>query len=475
MTTRLVTAAVTICSFYAAFAHAQADWRTFGFDRQRTGYNPDEATLSPQTAPQLTLRWSIDLGAPMTAQPIEMNGILYAATWGGIVYALDPNSGNVLWAQQLGTVSQSCGGTFDASGDVVGVLHTLSSDAGNGRIFAISGDGMLHALDAVTGAEWTYSPGFPVQVADPNSGELVWGSPIYSFENGSLYIPIASGCDEGTYYGRIIQIDVLWYDPPQIINAWYVTGQEGPAGGGIWGYGGPSLDPQVAVYTATGNALTDPENYAYADHVVRLDLSLNVQAADGPDLGDNFDSDFGSTPVLYNPPNCPPLLSVMNKNGVLYTYNRDAIASGALQALQIASPSSAGNFVGAVAYDPVFNQVYVGNPTDDAVFAHGLIALAVQRDCTLSPAWQQTVGAEASTVPGIAGNDPVIPPIAANGVVYYATGYDSRVYAFDAAPGNYLWDSGALIQNGIYASPMVVNGLLFVAAFDHKLYAFGLP
>ena len=56
--------------------------------------------------------------------------------------------------------------------------------------------------------------------------------------------------------------------------------------------------------------------------------------------------------------------------------------------------------------------------------------------------WQQTVGAEASTVPGIAGNDPVIPPIAANGVVYYATGYDSRVYAFDAASGNYLWDSG---------------------------------
>jgi hypothetical protein len=38
-----------------------------------------------------------------------------------------------------------------------------------------------------------------------------------------------------------------------------------------------------------------------------------------------------------------------------------------------------------------------------------------------------------------------------------------------------LWDSGSLIQNGIYASPMVVNAQLFIAAFDHKLYAFGLP
>jgi hypothetical protein len=72
----LISVAATLLLLNGAIAQAQTNWRTFGFDRQRTGYNPEEAILSPQTVPSLTALWSIDLGAPMTAQPIEMNGIL---------------------------------------------------------------------------------------------------------------------------------------------------------------------------------------------------------------------------------------------------------------------------------------------------------------------------------------------------------------------------------------------------------------
>ena len=461
-TRSLVTTAVTISMLFGAFAHAQTDWRTFGFDRLRTGYNPEEAILSPQTVPSLTARRSIDLGAPMTAQPVEMGGILYEGTWGGIVYALDPASGSVLWMDQLGTVQTSCG---DFAPDyVIGVIHTLTTDASNGRIYAISGAGLLHTLDAVTGNEW---PGYPIQLMDPaNIGQtFVYGSPTYSFENGSLYVVTASACDQGAYSGQVVQVDVFWNDAPQVISRWLVTGIDGILGGGIWRPGGVALDPTVALYTATGNALTDPESYSYADKVVRLGLDLSVQGADGPNISGG-DLDFGSTPVLYQAPGCPPQLAAMNKNGALYVYNRDAIGSGPVQVLQISGQQT---FIGAVAYDPVLDQVYTGNAADDGVgiFNHGIIALAPQSDCTLSLAWQQPVGP----------NDgpSVIPPIAANGVVYYATGAGSQVYAFDAASGRYLWDSGSLIQNGIYASPMVVNGQLFVAGFDHKLYAFGLP
>jgi outer membrane protein assembly factor BamB len=69
--------------------------------------------------------------------------------------------------------------------------------------------------------------------------------------------------------------------------------------------------------------------------------------------------------------------------------------------------------------------------------------------------------------------------VAANGVVYYASGVASDVYAVDAQSGQQLWSTASLpvadrVTGGIFASPTVVNGRLFVAGFDHKIHAYGL-
>jgi outer membrane protein assembly factor BamB len=125
-------------------------------------------------------------------------------------------------------------------------------------------------------------------------------------------------------------------------------------------------------------------------------------------------------------------------------------------------------FIGEVAYDPVLHQIYVSNPRNDGVgtYFHGLIALAPQADCTLALVWQQQVGLNAAdTVPA--------PPVAANGVVYFATGVGAQIFAMDATSGQVLWNSGSLISNPIFAAPTVVNGQLFVAAYDNNIYAFG--
>jgi hypothetical protein len=50
----------------------------------------------------------------------------------------------------------------------------------------------------------------------------------------------------------------------------------------------------LAVYVGTGNAVANPENFGYADKVVRLGLDLGVQGADGPNISSG-DFDFGST------------------------------------------------------------------------------------------------------------------------------------------------------------------------------------
>ncbi len=77
---------------------------------------------------------------------------------------------------------------------------------------------------------------------------------------------------------------------------------------------------------------------------------------------------------------------------------------------------------------------------------------------------------EARVVPDRAQRDSV--PSVAGGVVYANGG--NTLYALDALTGGILWNSGSTINDSIVAEPTVVNGRVYVAAWDGKLYAFGL-
>ncbi len=411
---------------------AATDWTTFGFDPQRTGYNPGETVL-------------------------------------GTVYALNAATGAIIWQTQLATVQSHCS-DFNPSNGFVGVLGTPTIDTANNRVFVVSGDGNLHALDIWTGVEHT---GWPVQLLDQANAAprtFVYGSPTLT--NSRLYMATASACDQTPYHGQIVEV----YTPTRsVLRRWFVDGATGPDGGGIWGFGGVSVTPGLPadfhIYAATGNAFTTPENAGYAENIVRLDAYLNVIASNSPAPPNVDDADFGATPLLFQPPNCPPMLAAMQKTGKLFIYNRYTIDSGPMQTIQVAPGSSNGNFIGMPAYDPVLNQIYLGSPTDSGggPYHHGLIAMSVQANCSLGLAWQTQVGLNASSY-----DNPVIPPTVANGVVYYADGDLNEVFAFNAQTGQVLWRFSPVTSHGIYASPTVVNGKVFVGAFDHKLYAFGL-
>ena len=57
----------------APSAPSAVDWSTYGYDLQRTGYNPDESQLGVANAADLHQSWAVDLGAVMIAQPVEAN------------------------------------------------------------------------------------------------------------------------------------------------------------------------------------------------------------------------------------------------------------------------------------------------------------------------------------------------------------------------------------------------------------------
>jgi outer membrane protein assembly factor BamB len=96
-------------------------------------------------------------------------------------------------------------------------------------------------------------------------------------------------------------------------------------------------------------------------------------------------------------------------------------------------------------------------------YRHGLVAFQVQADCTLSLAWQQTVGTNKSVMS---------PPTVAGGVVYFGDGVGNTEFAFDAQTGTQLWDSGSTIDGRVLVAPTVVKGQLLVTSWDHHLHAF---
>jgi outer membrane protein assembly factor BamB len=469
--------AAIMLAVFAVASSAQAqkstDWPTFGWDAQRTGYNPFETVLTTSNVPSLRMHWVTDLGGPILTQPTVAAGVnikgvstdvVYAATLEGSIFALNARTGAIIWRRDFVPVQTNCD-DFAASGDKVGFIDTPTIDRAHNRIFIVSGRGALHSFDLSNGADTMT----PVQIPDaPNFlRTFVYGSP--TLVGTSLYIATASACDFRPYRGQVVRVSTT---DGAILQRWFPTAAN-VDGGGIWGPGGVSaLADGTYVFALTGNGFSNPENAGYAEHVVKLTSTLAVAQSHLPTTFPLPDRDFGATAMLFQPVGCPPMLAAYQKTGYLYIYNRAAISSGPMQTLILSQPT--GETFGLPAYD--HNRLYIAAPQDSPTNfnKHGLLALSVSNTCSLSLAWQQPVGSAAAS------GNPAISPVVANGVVYYADGVASQVYAMDARSGQILWSTDNLptsdrVTGSILTSPTVVNGQLYVAGYgDHKLRAFGL-
>ncbi|TAM73561.1 hypothetical protein EPN44_13555 [bacterium] len=455
---------------------AYVDWSTFGFDLARTGNNPSETTLGTSNVPNLHLLWSQNLGGatggPIIAEPVVAQGVsiggktqnvLYVGTQTGLFSALNADNGAIIWQKTLGTTAYIC------SSYPFGIAGTATFDRRTNRVYVADGQDQLHALDMATGAE---ASGWPVTVATTPNHNFIYSALTFNPANGLIYAETSSTCDISPWYGRI---DAFNTANGTLAGSFFPTQPQ--SGGGIWGYGGASIDSASNVYIAIGNADTstgNPQNYGYAEDVAELSPLLSLLAANYPNLPASPDADFGATPILYQGAGCPAQLAAMNKSGVLVVYNRASITGGPVQTIQMSpSGSDAGNFIGLPAFSPVTNMLYVGVPSDSpsGTYLHGLAALQIDSaTCTLRLGWQQTFGPNASTLPY---DSPRSPPSVANGVVYAGDGTGRHVWAFSAQSGQHLWDSGSTITGQTFTQPVVDGGHLFVSSYGGTIYAFG--
>jgi outer membrane protein assembly factor BamB len=437
------------------------DWATYGYEPGRSSYNPNEIVLDLQSVSGLQPQWSVDLGAPITSQPIVVHNaviaglpteLVYVGASNGVFTAFDAATGAQVWSRQLLTESNGCN---QEPNGLYGVVGTPVHDPATHRIYVVDGMGLLYALDDATGAT---APGWPIQVIPDPTHEFVWSA--LSLANGRILVEDASYCDIAPYTGFVFSVDPV---AAQVAATFPVTTIGD--GGGIWGFGGVAVDAETqAIYVSTGNGLS-AENSGFSENVVLLDPGLAVVAAHYTGLVGG-DVDYGATPFLYSTA-CNNQVAAVNKSGVLVTYDRDEIETGPIQVLQISD--GAGTLIGDFAMDPTTGLIYVANPDDapSGIYNHGLLAFYIDGACQLDLAWEAAVG------PGGAG--PLSSPTTIPGVVFFATGGQGIAYAFNSLTGAQLWSSGSTIKGATFLAPAVIGGQVFMGSWDHHLYAFGVP
>jgi outer membrane protein assembly factor BamB len=463
-----VAAAVVVALAAATCAAAQTSpatdpvvWTSYGANDQLTNAIQTKV-LTLRAVPRLRLRWSVELEGAIYASPLaaRVGGEqrVFAATEAGNVYAVSASTGEIRWRRNLGIVETLECGTW-------GITSTGAIDTERGLLFQISADGVLHALDLATGAE---APGYPVQLVTNNRYEYVWGG--LRLANGRLYVVIASYCDAGPPGGPMPEGRLLAISPedPSAVATWDPVPGFGNMGG-IWGWGGVSIDPvDGRVFTAVGNSFVWSEecacyvdNAGYGNKVVALspDLSTVLDSND-PGIPATGDSDFGAAPLLFQPNVCPPLAAANNKDGALYVWNRNSLSSGPLVSIPLGDGRAA--FVGSPAWSSAKQMIYAAQSVirdGNERLGNGVTAWHVEGNCGFRPIWQRVLGDGNQAKPLVVGN-----------VLFATGGRPGGFFALAAANGVRLWSHPT--KGRTVAAIVSVGGAVFGADTEGVLYAF---
>jgi outer membrane protein assembly factor BamB len=263
-----------------------ADWAQFHFDAQHTGFNPFENILSPETAANLTTRWTYTTGSVETP-PVVVNGVVYAGSLCDefCFYALDASTGELLWnypatPNQATALAVANGVVYFSSMEPDRYLYALNASTGallwkraenlsgtptvaNGVVY-ITESCNLEALNAATGALlWTYSPDCRFGVS--TAATVAYGVAYVGTDYGFLY---AVDTGTGTFLWKFAGTQYQGFGPPAVTNGTaYVDGGDGilyaldaNTGALLWeyatGYGAAGSSPAVAngaVYVGGGD------------------------------------------------------------------------------------------------------------------------------------------------------------------------------------------------------------------------------
>jgi polyvinyl alcohol dehydrogenase (cytochrome) len=444
--------AATSPAFNVTTGTSSSDWTTYLQGNDRTGFATGKSGFNPTSVKRLHLAWQASDAGPnhgVFSQPVVSNGLVYWGSFDGYERATD-TSGNLVWKKNLGTTSPPA--CTDPSEAGVVSTPTVTSDVpvrGAASVLYVGGgNSKMYALNAATGAVlWSYSVG-----GNPNT--FIWSSPAV-FGN-SVYIGVSSFGDCPLVRGRLLQLNRV----TGVLQHRFNVVPNGCTGGGVWG--SPTVDAAAGtIYFDTGNPGNCGSSEPRAPAVIEVrasDLSL-VGSWVVPPAQQGDDSDFGSTPTLFKGViggQSQPLVGVINKNGLFYAFERDALPSGPVWRARIAAgggnPTSGNGDVAPAAFDGT--RLYVGgdassNCSGSVKALNPSTGALIWRHCFID-------GFVVGAVTGASG-----------GVV--AVGEGNNIAVLSAANGGSLFTyTGA---GTFWGSPSIANGTLYEGDMAGNLYA----
>lgn len=497
--------------------HAGGEWTSLNHDLSNTRFQGEEHTIGPAQMWSLSPAWTFQVPAEagrdggIQSTPIVAGGCLYfttsgqgvlATNWseglsedaafrGGVVYALNADTGALVWKTPV-------------NGYVLGL------SAANGLVYALPSAAPAPTAAEPKGAHAVALDGRTGKVVwvserldddDPRNGGVVNASPVVftprSGRRPLLFVPLSVGGGDGAR----VPLHFLDATTGKVVKRFFaLSGDEYAAGyGGVGIWSTAAFDPATGhLYAGSadseGHTMQHPSNnailqidadparktfgtvvdaYSGTSEHYNLDRDLpswqdNAVCQADPTLIPNqdrsqstgcleLDLDFGSSPTLYTDRRGRRLVAELQKSGVLHAV--DTAGMDAVWTKVLAGPDEAGH--GATGASDG-TDLYVG----------------------VSPnmlwSFERTAGAARWTTPTGVSAFSYQPVTAANGVIYGITDVGALV-AVDASSGSILLerpislDAGLRSCIGTGAGVAVARNTVFVPCDAAAITTLGSP
>jgi len=472
------------------------DWPTYGHDLANTRNQSHERAISDQDAATLAPAWTFSSNAAggsgdFTGTPAVADGCLFAGSNGGWVYAMNADTGKLVWKAAVPRGGLINGSVAVDGGTVYAAVSKTSRSAG---CTSNCVGPYVVALDEATGAvKWASD------AIDAQPGADVYGSPVVF--NGLVFEGVSGGSaelgDQTDRYDFQGSFVLLYALTGALVKKTYTIHSpdthDGFAGAGIWST--PAVDTDTGyAYVGTANPFQPKQEAPNADSVIKIDLDSS-RATFGQIVGhykgnvDTYvdqsqlpclfpgqnpgtypqglgscaqqDLDFGASPNIFTDANGRKLVGAGQKSGVYHAF--DAATMAPVWQTPVGVPSAFGGIVGSTAIDE--NGIY--GPITTGGYLWSL-------NYTGGGRWVAPVA------DGVHWGNPVA---VANGITYtvdlkgFLDAYDNRIgtpllhrpIAAGSGTGNNLvasWGGVTVARNTVYAA-VGISGLPdgFIVAF----------
>jgi outer membrane protein assembly factor BamB len=244
---------------------AGGEWRQYGRDEAQSRTQPAEHDLGPARAAALAPSWAFDVASvgdagQFNSTPTVAGGCVFAASSTGVVYALDADTGALVWRTPVAVRTPGLGGAFVSAAVVVRDLVVL--------VVNESGDGVV---------------GPYLLALEADSGEVAWRSAPMSTKPGYY-----SNASPAEHDGLI----VAGFSPPEgqqvgqggfvVVESFFghtlrrtptiplADQARGYAGGGLWSTA--AFDDETGfAYLGAGNPFSHTKEHPNTNAILKID------------------------------------------------------------------------------------------------------------------------------------------------------------------------------------------------------------